>query len=210
MKAMIGRKIGMTQLFDDKGVEVPVTVIECGPAVVTQIKTQEKDGYQAVQIGFDEMKESRMNKPALGHFKKAGVSPRRRLKEVKVDDVSQYSLGQELKADVFAKGDYVDISGKSKGKGTQGIIRRWNHGRGPESHGSKFHRTPGARSGSSTPGRVFKGQRGPGRMGYVNVTVQNLEVVLVDPERNLMLVKGAVPGPKKGIITIKSTVKMNK
>lgn len=210
MKAMIGRKIGMTQLFDESGNQVPVTVIECGPAVVTQIKTREKDGYEAVQIGFDVMKESRMNKPALGHFKKAGVAPRRRLKEYPVDDVTQYTLGQEFKADVFAKGDYVDISGISKGKGTQGMVRRWNHGRGPESHGSKFHRTPGARSASSTPGRVFKGQRGPGRVGYKNVTVQNLEVVLVDADRNLLLVKGAVPGPKKGIITIKSTVKVNK
>lgn len=210
MKAILGRKIGMTQLFDEAGNQVPVTVIECGPAVVTQIKTLEKDGYEAVQIGFDEMKESRMNKPALGHFKKAGVTPRRRLKEIKVDTIADYSLGQELKADVFAKGDRVDVSGLSKGKGTQGHIRRWNHSRGPMSHGSKFHRLSGSKGGSSTPGRVFPGYHGPGRMGYENVTVQNLEVVLVDADRNLLLLKGAVPGPKKGIITIKSSVKATK
>lgn len=210
MKAILGRKIGMTQIFNEVGNQVPVTVIECGPVVVTQIKTAEKDGYEAVQIGFDELKESKVNKPMLGHFKKAGVKPQRRLQEFKPEDLANYTLGQELKADMFTKGDRVDIVGISKGKGTQGHIRRWNHSRGPMSHGSKFHRLSGSKGASSTPGRVFKGYHGPGRMGHEQVTVQNLEIILVDAERNLLLVKGAVPGPKKGILTIKSTVKVNK
>lgn len=209
MAVLLGRKIGMTQVFNDNGRQIPVTVMEAGPVYVTQIKTEEKDGYNAIQLGFGELKKNRMNKPLEGHFKKAGTEPLKRLIEMRVDDVSGYELGQEIKADIFSAGDMIDVSGLSKGKGTQGHIRRYNHSRGPMSHGSKFHRLHGSR-GSIAPSRVFKGVHGAGRMGYEQVTVQNLEVVRVDAERNLLLVKGAVPGPKKGIITMKTTVKNNK
>ncbi|WP_459130092.1 50S ribosomal protein L3 [Guggenheimella bovis] len=210
MAVILGKKIGMTQIFNNEGVQIPVTVIEAGPVVVTQLKTNEKDGYEAIQIGFDEMKPHRMNRPLLKHFEKAGVTPRRRLTEVKVEKSADYTLGQEIKVDIFEAGQKVDITGTSKGKGTQGHIRRWNHGRGPMSHGSKFHRLNGSHGASSTPARVFKGLHGPGRMGYETVTIQNLQIVRVDVDRNLLLVKGAVPGPKKGIVRIKSTVKNTK
>lgn len=210
MAVLLGRKIGMTQVFDDNGVQIPVTVMEAGPVYVTQIKTEEKDGYNAIQLGFGELRKNRMNKPLEGHFKKAGTDPLKRLVEMRVEDTSEFSLGQEIKADIFAQGDMIDVTGISKGKGTQGHIKRYNHSRGPMSHGSKFHRLHGSRGSSATPSRVFKGVHGAGRMGYEKVTVQNLEIVRVDAERNLLLVKGAVPGPKKGIITMKTTVKNNK
>ncbi|MCG8541282.1 MAG: 50S ribosomal protein L3 [Clostridia bacterium] len=207
MKGLIGRKIGMTQIFTEEGNIVPVTVVEAGPNYVTQIKTIENDGYTAIQVGFDDKKSKRVNKPAKGHFEKSGVVPKKVLREFVVGDVSGYNLGQEIKVDIFEEGSKIDVSGTSKGKGTQGPIKRHNQSRGPETHGSKYHRGPGSLGASSYPSRVFKGQNMAGKMGNEKVTVQNLEVAKVDSERNLLLVKGAVPGPKGGIIIIKEAVK---
>lgn len=207
MKNMLGKKVGMTQIFKEDGTLVPVTVIEAGPLFVVQKKTVEKDGYNAIQVGFGDVKEKRMTKPAKGHFDKANVAYRKFLREFKVENPDEFEIGQEIKADVFSEGDMVDVTGTSKGKGTAGVIKRHGFGRGRETHGSKFHRMPGGMSAGTYPGRVFKGHRMMGRMGNERVTVQNLEVVRVDAEKNLILVKGAVPGPKKGLVSIKATVK---
>lgn len=207
MKNMIGRKIGMTQIFQEDGSVIPVTVLEAGPIVVTQKKTVESDGYNAIQVGFAKIKEQRMNKPMKGHFTKANLELKKYLKEFRVDNVEEFEIGQEIKADAFAAGDLVDVTGTSKGKGTQGVIKRHGFSRGRETHGSHFHRRPGGLSAGTYPGRVFKGHRMGGRMGNEKVTVQNLEIVRVDAEKNLILIKGAVPGPKKGIIIVKQTVK---
>lgn len=207
MKNMLGKKVGMTQIFKEDGTLVPVTVIEAGPLFVVQKKTVEKDGYNAIQVGFGDVKEKRMTKPAKGHFDKANVAYRKFLREFKVENPDEFEIGQEIKADVFSEGDMVDVTGTSKGKGTAGVIKRHGFGRGRETHGSKFHRMPGGMSAGTYPGRVFKGHRMMGRMGNERVTVQNLEVVRVDAEKNLILVKGAVPGPRKGLVSIKATVK---
>ncbi|HMM69645.1 50S ribosomal protein L3 [Gudongella oleilytica] len=207
MKNMMGKKVGMTQIFKEDGTLVPVTVIEAGPLFVVQKKTVEKDGYNAIQVGFGDVKEKRMTKPAKGHFDKANVAYRKFLREFKVENPDEFEIGQEIKADVFSEGDMVDVTGTSKGKGTAGVIKRHGFGRGRETHGSKFHRMPGGMSAGTYPGRVFKGHRMMGRMGNERVTVQNLEVVRVDAEKNLILVKGAVPGPRKGLVSIKATVK---
>ena len=206
MKAILGKKIGMTQMFSPEGKAVPVTVIEAGPCVVVQTKTTDNDGYEAIQVGFDEIKETRANKPQKGHFAKANVKPMRYLREFRVENAAEYQLGQELKADIFAVGDAVDVTGTSKGKGFQGPIKRHGQSRGPMAHGSKYHRRTGS-LGAMGNNRVFIGHKLPGRMGNDKVTVQNLEVVKVDAERNLILVKGAIPGAKKSLVTIKSSVK---
>ena len=206
-KAILTTKVGMTQVFSEDGVLTPVTVLQAGPCVVTQVKTVENDGYSAVQVGFGDIREKLVNKPKKGHFAKAGVTAKRFLKEFRLEDAESYTLGQEIKADVFAAGDKVDATAKSKGKGFQGAIKRHGQSRGPMAHGSKYHRHAGSNGSATTPGRVFKGKHMPGHMGAVRVTVQNLEVVSVDAEKNLILVKGAVPGPKKSLVTIKETVK---
>ncbi|MDK2918783.1 MAG: large subunit ribosomal protein [Candidatus Petromonas sp.] len=210
MKGIMGRKIGMTQVFDEDGNVIPVTVVEAGPVYVTQIKTEENDGYKAIQVAYEDRKSKRVNKPLKGHFNKAGVTPKKYMKEFEIEDENAYSIGQELKADVFQAGEKVDVIGISKGKGTQGPIKRHNQGRGPMSHGSKYHRGPGSLGASAHPSRVFKGQKMAGRMGNERVTVQNLEVVRVDADRNLLLIKGAIPGPKGGVVTIKEAIKGNK
>ena len=210
MKGILGKKLGMTQVFDENGVVIPVTVVEAGPVVVTQIKTVETDGYNAVQVGYAERKEKHANQPMKGHFAKAKVSLKKHIREFLVDNTDDYELGQEIKVDAFTENDMVDVTATSKGKGTQGSIKRHNFSRGPETHGSKSHRTSGARSAGSYPARVFKGAKGSGKMGNETVTVQNLTVVRVDSERNLLLIKGAVPGPKGGLVTIKETVKVSK
>lgn len=207
MKNMLGRKVGMTQIFKEDGEVVPVTVISAGPLFVVQKKTMEKDGYNAIQIGFGEVKEKRVTKPLKGHFEKANVAYTKFLREFHVENPDEFEIGQEIKADVFAEGDMVDVTGTSKGKGTAGVIKRHHFSRGRETHGSKHHRMPGGMSAGTYPGRVFKGHKMMGRMGHERVTVQNLEVVRVDAEKNLILVKGAIPGPKKGLISIKATVK---
>lgn len=206
MKNLLGRKIGMTQVFLEDGTVIPVTVVEAGPVNVIQKKTVEKDGYNAIQVGFKGIKEKKVNKPLKGHFDKAKVEYKKYIKEFRVDNVDDFEVGQEIKADVFKDGDKVDITGTSKGKGTQGPIKRHNYGRGPESHGSKYHRAGGARSAGTYPGRVFKGRKGMGRMGNEKVTVQNLEIVRVDADRNLLLIKGAVPGKKGGLLVIKESI----
>ena len=206
MKAILGKKIGMTQMFSPEGKAVPVTVIEAGPCVVVQTKTTDNDGYEAIQVGFDEIKETRANKPQKGHFAKANVKPMRYLREFRVENAAEYQLGQELKADIFAVGDAVDVTGTSKGKGFQGPIKRHGQSRGPMAHGSKYHRRTGS-LGAMGNNRVFIGHKLPGRMGNDKVTVQNLEVVKVDAERNLILEKGAIPGAKKSLVTIKTSVK---
>lgn len=200
----------MTQVFTEEGIVIPVTVIEVGPIKVVQKKTVEKDGYNAIQVGYGDVKEKRVNKPLKGHFEKASTEAKRYLKEIRVDDIDAYEIGQEIKADVFSAGDRVDATGISKGKGFQGAIKRHNQGRGPMSHGSKYHRGIGSMGGSATPSRIFKGKKMPGHMGHERVTVQNLEVIRVDAEKNFILVKGAVPGPKGGLITIKESVKASK
>ena len=206
-KALIGKKVGMTQIFDENGRIVPVTAIEVGPCTVTQIKTVEQDGYTAVQLGYGDVKESKLNKPELGKFKKSNIAPKKYLKEVRLDSIEGIKVGDELKADVFAVGDKVDIQGTSKGKGFQGVIKRWGQSRGPMGHGSMYHRRPGSMGPTSTPGRVLPGKRLPGHMGVETVTVQNLEVVKVDLDKNVILVKGSVPGAKGSILKIKSSVK---
>ncbi|CBH22318.1 large subunit ribosomal protein L3 [Acetoanaerobium noterae] len=207
MKAVLGRKLGMTQVFAEDGRLVPVTVIEAGPMVVTQIKNKETDGYEAVQVAFGEVKEKRVNKPLRGHFAKAGVGFKKFVREFKVEDLSAYSLAQEIKVDVFEAGEKVDAIGTSKGKGFQGPIKRHNQSRGPMTHGSRYHRGPGSMGAASDPSRVFKGKKLAGHMGAERVTIQNLEVVKVDVEKNLILIKGAVPGPKKGLVVIKKAIK---
>ncbi|WP_026895045.1 50S ribosomal protein L3 [Clostridiisalibacter paucivorans] len=210
MKGMLGKKIGMTQIFNEDGSVIPVTVIEGGPLVVVQKKTEDKDGYNAIQVGFDTVKEKKVNKPKKGHFDKAETEYKRYLREIKVDNIDEYEIGQEIKVDIFTEGESVDVIGISKGKGFQGAIKRHNQSRGPETHGSKYHRAVGSMGASAYPARVFKGKNLPGHMGNERVTVQNLEVVKIDVEKNLLLIKGAVPGPKGGLITIKDTVKVSK
>ena len=207
-KAILATKVGMTQIFNEDGVLTPVTVLQAGPCVVTQIKTMDNDGYEAVQVGYGDKREALVNKPMKGHFEKAGVSCKRFVREFKLE--GEYELGQEIKADIFAAGDKIDATAISKGKGFQGAIKRHGQSRGPMAHGSKYHRHAGSNGACSDPSKVFKGKRMPGHMGHVKVTVQNLEVVRVDAENNLLLVKGAVPGPKKSLVTIKETVKCGK
>ena len=225
-KAILATKVGMTQIFNENGALVPVTVLQAGPCVVTQVKTVENDGYKAVQVGFVDKKEKivnkdangkkeirhrhGVNKPEKGHFDKAGVSGKRFVREFKFDNAADYNLADEIKADIFAEGDKVDATAISKGKGFQGAIKRLGQHRGPMAHGSKFHRHQGSNGACSSPSRVFKGKGMPGHMGSVQVTVQNLEIVKVDAENNLLLVKGSVPGPKKCLVTIKETVKAGK
>ncbi len=206
MKGILGRKLGMTQVFTEDGVVVPVTVIQAGPVTVTQVKTEENDGYQAIQVGYDDVKEKALNKPKLGHQKAAGVV-KRHLKEFRVDSLDGYEVGQELKADIFEVGQKVDVTGISKGKGFQGVIKRHGQSRGPETHGSRYHRRPGSMGGASFPARVFKNKKLAGHMGSERVTVQNLDIVRIDADQNVILVKGAVPGPKGSVVTIKDAVK---
>ena len=206
-KAILTTKVGMTQIFNEDGVLTPVTVLQAGPCVVTQVKTVENDGYAAIQVGFGEIREKLVNKPMKGHFAKAGVAPKRFVREFRLEDAESYVVGQEIKADMFAVGDKIDATAKSKGKGYQGAIKRHGQSRGPMAHGSKYHRHAGSNGSATTPGRVFKGKKMPGHMGAVKVTVQNLEVVRVDAEQNLILVKGAVPGPKKSLVMIKDTTR---
>ena len=223
-KAILATKIGMTQIFDEDGTLVPVTVLQAGPCFVTQVKTVENDGYAAVQVGFVDKKAKEnikdksgkkevihrhgVNKALQGHFAKAGVACKRYVREFKFENAEEYTLGAEIKADIFASGDKIDVSAISKGKGFQGAIKRYGQHRGPMAHGSKFHRHQGSNGACSSPSRVFKGKGMPGHMGCVKVTVQNLSVVKVDAEQNLILVKGAVPGPKKALVTIKETVRV--
>ena len=225
-KAILATKVGMTQIFNADGVLVPVTVLQAGPCVVTQIKTVENDGYSAVQVGFVDKKEKvvnvdangkkeikrrhGVNKAEMGHFAKAGVSGKRFVREFKFENASEYNLADEIKADIFAEGDKVDATAISKGKGFQGAIKRLGQHRGPMAHGSKFHRHAGSNGAASDPSKVFKGKKMPGQMGNKKITIQNLEIVRVDAEKNLLLVKGSVPGPKKSLVTIKETVKAGK
>lgn len=205
-KGILGTKLGMLQIFDEAGKVVPVTVIQAGPCIVTQKKTVDTDGYDAIQVGFVPAKETQINKPLKGHFAKQGVSAMRHLKEFRMEDVSAFELGQEIKADTFAAGDIVDVTGVSKGKGFQGSIKRHGFSRGPMEHGSKYHRRNGS-LGAKGPARVFLGRKGPGRTGGKVVTIQGLQIVKVDAEKDLILIRGAVPGPKKSIITIRNSVK---
>ena len=222
-KAILATKVGMTQIFDENGILTPVTVLQAGPCVVTQIKTAQNDGYNAVQVGFVDKKDKvitkdksgkkeiahrhGVTKAEKGHFDKAGVSGKRFVREFRFDNVEEYTLAQEIKAEIFAAGDKIDATAISKGKGFQGAIKRHNFHRGPMTHGSKFHRHQGSSGSASDPGRVFKGKKMPGHMGSKRITIQNLEVVRVDAESNLILVKGSVPGPKKSLVTVKETVK---
>lgn len=224
-KAILATKVGMTQIFSEDGTLTPVTVLQAGPCAVTQVKTKENDGYSAVQVGFVEMKDKivnkdksgkkevihrhGVNKALKGHFDKAGVSSRRFVRELKLENAEEYTLGSEIKADIFANGDRVDVTAISKGKGFQGAIKRHGQHRGPMTHGSKFHRHQGSNGACSSPSKVFKGKGMPGHMGCVRVTVQNLTVVRVDADKNLILVKGAVPGPRKALVTVKETTKVN-
>ena len=209
-KAILATKVGMTQIFNEDGVLTPVTVLQAGPCVVTQVKTAENDGYSAVQVGFVDKREKLVNKPLKGHFEKAGVSYKRYVRELKLEDAESYTLAQEIKADIFEAGDKVDATAVSKGKGFQGAIKRHGQHRGPMTHGSKFHRHQGSNGACSDPSKVFKGKGMPGQMGRKKVTVQNLEIVRVDAENNLLLVKGAVPGPRRSLVTIKETVKVSR
>ena len=207
-KAILAKKVGMTQIFNEAGELVPVTVLQAGPCVVTQVKTTENDGYEAVQVGFEDIREKLVNKPVKGMFDKAGVSYKRYVREFKLE--GEYSVKDEIKVDVFEAGDKIDATAIAKGKGFQGAIKRHGQSRGPMAHGSKYHRHAGSNGSCSTPSRVFKGKKMPGQMGGKKVTTQNLEVVRVDAEKNLLLVKGAVPGPKKSLVTIKESVKAGK
>ena len=206
-KGIIAKKIGMTQIFTEDGSLVPVTVLQAGPCYVTQVKTVENDGYEAVQVGFDDIREKLVTKPVKGHLDKAGVKTLRLMKEFKFENASEYELGQEIKADIFEVGDKIDVTGKSKGKGFQGAIKRHGQSRGPMTHGSKYHRHAGSNGACSDPSKVFKGKKMPGQMGAVKVTVQNLEIVRIDAEDNLILVKGAIPGPRKSTVVLKESVK---
>lgn len=206
-KGLIGKKLGMTQIFDEQGKVIPVTVIEAGPCVVAQVKTVETDGYNAIQLGFGDVKESKINKPEKGHFAKSKLTPKKHLREFRLDSVENINVGDELKADTFVAGDQLDIQGTSKGKGFQGVIKRHGQSRGPMGHGSMYHRRPGSMGPTSTPGRVFKGKKLPGHMGSQTITIQNLEVVRVDLDKNVILVKGSVPGAKGAILKLKTSVK---
>ena len=206
-KAIVATKIGMTQIYDENGIMTPVTVLKAGPVFVTQVKTQETDGYNAVQVAYGDVREKLLNKPIKGHLAKAGVDNKRFLTEFKFEDVSEYTPGQEIKVDIFEAGDMVDVSAKTKGKGFQGAIKRHGQSRGPMGHGSKFHRHAGSNGSASDPSKVFKGKKMPGQMGAVNVTIQNLQIVRVDADENLLLIKGAVPGPKKSTVIVKEAVK---
>jgi large subunit ribosomal protein L3 len=206
-KGILATKVGMTQIFNEDGVLTPVTVLQAGPCAVTQIKTIDNDGYSAVQVGFVDKREKLVTKPQKGHFEKAGVAPKRFVKEFKFDNAEEYTVGQEIKADIFAVGDKIDVTATSKGKGFAGAIKRHGLHTGPKTHGSKYHRHAGSNGACSDPSRVFKGKKMAGRMGAEQVTVQNLEVVRIDVENNVILVKGAVPGPKKAMVTLKETVK---
>ena len=208
-KAILATKVGMTQIFNEDGVLTPVTVLQAGPCAVTQVKTVENDGYSAVQVGFGDIREKLVNKPMKGHFAKAGVENKRFLKEFKFENAEEYQVGQEIKVDIFEAGDKIDVTATSKGKGFQGAIKRHGQSRGPMGHGSKFHRHAGSNGACSDPSKVFKGKQMPGQMGNVQVTIQNLEVVRVDVENNVILVKGAVPGPKKSMVVLKEAVKAN-
>ena len=208
-KGIIGKKIGMTQIFDENGLVIPVTVIEAGPCTVAQVKTTETDGYNAIQLGFGEVKAKHINKPEMGHFAKSKLEAKKHLREFRLDDISNIKVGDEIKADIFQVGEKVDIQGTSKGKGFQGVIKRHGQHRGPMGHGSMYHRRPGSMGPTSTPGRVFKGKKLPGHMGHVTVTIQNLDVVRVDMDKNVILVKGSVPGCKGAILKIKTAVKAN-
>ena len=210
-KAIIGKKVGMTQIFDESGKVIPVTVIAAGPCVVTQKKTLEQDGYVSVQLGFENVKESKLTKPEAGHLKKAGVEAKKHLKEFKLDAAADMNVGDVIKADTFAAGDKVDVVGTSKGHGYQGVVKRWNAGRTPMTHGGgPVHRHAGSMGSSSDPSRIFKGKIGAGQMGVEQVTIQNLDVVKVDSELNMLVIRGAIPGPKGGLVFVKSTVKNNK
>ena len=209
-KAILATKVGMTQIFNEDGVLTPVTVLQAGPCVVTQVKTEDNDGYKAVQVGFVDKREKRINKPLKGHFDKAGVSYKRYVREFRFENAEEYAVAQEIKADIFTAGDKIDATAISKGKGFQGAIKKNGQHRGPMAHGSKFHRHQGSNGACSDPSKVFKGKGMPGHMGHKQITVQNLEIVKVDVENNLLLVKGAVPGPKKALVTVKETVKSGK
>ena len=209
-KAILATKVGMTQIFNEDGVLTPVTVLQAGPCVVTQVKTVENDGYKAVQVGFVDKRDKLVNKPQKGHFDKAGVSYKRYVRELRLENAEEYSVKDEIKADIFAAGDKIDATAISKGKGFQGAIKRHGQHRGPMAHGSKFHRHQGSNGSATTPGRVFKGKGMPGQMGNKQITVQNLEVVKIDAENNLILVKGAVPGPKKCLVTVREAVKVER
>ena len=210
-KAILGKKIGMTQIFVSDGRLVPVTVVEAGPCTVVMVKTEDRDGYEAIQVGFGELSEQRakklLNKPELGHFSKKGVAPSRYLREFRLDDISSYSVGDTIKADVFAEGDKIDVVGTSKGHGYTGVIQRWNQHTGPMAHGSKYHRGVGSMGANSTPSRVFKNKHMPGQYGGERVTVQNLEIVQVDAERNLLMIKGAIPGANGSLVMVRDAVK---
>lgn len=208
-KAILGKKIGMTQVFDEKGRAIPVTVVEAGPCTVVQIKTKDSDGYEAVQLGFGEVKEKKLIRPIKGHFTKANVTPKKYLREFRLEEIS-YNVGDEIKADIFKEGETVDVTGTSKGKGFQGVIKRHGQSRGPMGHGSMYHRRPGSMGSTSTPGRVYKGKNLPGHMGVETVTVQNLEIVKVDIDKNVLLIKGSVPGNKGAILKIRDSVKSAK
>lgn len=209
-KAILGKKLGMTQLFNEDGIMIPVTVIEAGPCVVVQKKTIETDGYEAIQVGFDDKAERKMNKPMKGHFDKAKVAYKRNLKEFRLDDISSFNVGDVIKSDIFAAGEMVDVTGTSKGHGYAGTVKRWGTHRGPMAHGSGYHRGVGSMGACSDPSRVYKGKKLPGHYGNVKKTIQNLYVAKVDAERNLILVKGGVPGPKGGLLVVKEAIKSGK
>ena len=206
-KAIIGKKLGMSQIFTADGIVIPVTVVEAGPCPVIQKKTQEKDGYNALQVAFGDAKEKNVSKPVMGQFKKANVAPKKVLKELPIDNVEAYEIGQEINCSIFAEGDHVDVVGTSKGKGFAGAVKRWNHHIGPKAHGSGYHRGVGSMSANSSPSRVFKNKKMAGHLGNERVTVQNLTVARVDAARNLLLIKGAIPGAKGGIVVVKQSVK---
>ncbi|MEG2699874.1 MAG: 50S ribosomal protein L3 [Hungatella sp.] len=206
-KAILATKVGMTQIFNEDGALTPVTVLQAGPCVVTQVKTAANDGYSAVQVGFVDKRDKLVSKPIKGHFDKAGVSYKRFIREFRFDNAEEYSVKDEIKADIFAAGDKIDATAISKGKGFQGVIKRHGHSRGPMAHGSKFHRHAGSSGSASDPSKVFKGKKMAGHMGNKQITIQNLEIVRIDTENNLILVRGAVPGPKKSLVTLKETVK---
>ena len=206
-KAIIGKKLGMSQIFTADGLVIPVTVVEAGPCPVVQKKTQEKDGYNALQVAFGDVKEKNVSKPVMGQFKKANVAPKKVLKELPIDDVNSYEIGQEINCSIFAEGDHVDVVGTSKGKGFAGAVKRWNHHIGPKAHGSGYHRGVGSMSANSSPSRVFKNKKMAGHLGNERVTVQNLTVAKVDAAHNLLLIKGAIPGAKGGIVVVKQSVK---
>ena len=211
MKAIIGKKVGMSQIFDENGKVIPVTVIEAGPCVVVQKKTAEKDGYNAVQLGYEDIPERKLTKPEMGHLNKAGVAPKKYLREFNLDNAAELNVGDIVKADTFKEGDFVDVTGTSKGHGYQGVIKRWGAQRTPTSHGGgPVHRHAGSMGSTTDPSRIFKGKIGPGQYGVETVTIQNLEVVKVDPELNMLVVRGAVPGPKGSLVTVKTTVKVHK